>query len=201
VSITVDTTNFEKALREALLHTSRELPAVLNGHAIAVITKAAALTPKADKGSIPYKLYADVSNKRGRATPLIYMIINARARKAGQKALNNQAMSVASRKLIARKVAAIGFTAYAGWQNALVAMGGRGFGARGKQRGFDASSAAHGRGRPATVASLIASFSNTAAWIEHTGVGPLQQALDLEEANMLRHMEEKLGAVCKEASR
>jgi hypothetical protein len=197
MSITIDTTGFEKALRDALLNTKRDLPSVLNGHAIAVITKAAALTPKADKGSIPYKLYSVVTNKKGQATPLLYLLINARRKGKG---LNNDQMRAAAKKLIGKRVSSIGFNAYAGWQNALVAMGGKGFGSR-KKKGFEASSAAKGKGRKATVESLMASFSNTATWIEHIGIGPLQEALNAEEANMLKHLNDKLSQRCKEASR
>ena len=201
MAIKVDTSKFERALKEALLHTHRDLPAVLNGHAIGVITKAAALTPKADKATIPYKLYAEVANSKNNPTPILYMILNARQKKAGKKALNNDAMRAAAKKLIDKRVASIGFNAYAGWQNALIAVGGHGFGSKGKRKGFEKSSAARGQGRPATVGSLRSIFSNTAEWIEHIGAGPLRQALHAEEMNMLRHIESKLSQRCKEASR
>lgn len=199
MSIKVDTRSFEKALKEVLLNTSRDMPTVLNGHAIAVITKAAALTPKADKASIPFKLYAEAANSKGKPTSIIYMILNAR-RKAG-KGLNNDQMRTAAKKLIDKRAASIGYTAYAGWQAALLAMGGRGFGRGKPQKGFAASGAAQGRGRPATTGSLRAIFSNTAPWIEHIGTEPLRRALRMEEANMLKHIQDKVAQRCKEASK
>lgn len=196
MALKVDTSGFERALKDVLSRIKTDVPTAMNGHAIAVITKAAQLTPKADKGSIPYKLYSEVTN-RGRSVPVIYLLINARAGKG--KGLNNDAMRTAAKKLIGRRVASIGFNAYAGWQNALVAMGGRGFGSKGKKAGFEASSAADGKGRKATVASLVASFSNTAAWIEHIGQKPLQEALNAEEANMQKYLDRKIAETCRRA--
>jgi len=189
MSITVDSSGFEKALKETLLRTSRVAEDVLNGTAIEVITTAAKLTPKADKASIPYTMYREVTNN-GKSVPIIWLILNSR-RESG-KGLNNNEMRTAAKKLIGRRVSAIGFNAYAGWQKALLAVGGRGFGREAKQAGFEKSSAARGSGRKATAGNLMAIGSNTAAWIEHIGQGPLQQALDMSEARMLRHLEEKL---------
>jgi hypothetical protein len=206
VSITVDTTEFTAALKDILKYTSRETALVLNSTAIEVITTAAALTKKADPNVIERKLTTGVvartHSKAGRLlkkpkvlaykpAELVYMILNARQRKAGKPGLNNADMSRAAQQLIRRRKAASGYTAYAGWQNALQAVGGRGFG---KAPKFEGSSAAQGYGIKATPDKLLAKLVNTASAIEIYGVGPLQQAIDLKTEKMIARVEQKLMA-------
>jgi uncharacterized small protein (DUF1192 family) len=206
VSITVDTTRFEAALKDILKYTSRETALVINSIAIEVITTAAELTKKADPAEIERKLTTGViartHTKTGKVlkrpkviaykpAELVYMILNARQRKAGKPGLNNAAMSREAQKLIRRRRAASGFTAYAGWQRALQAVGGRGFGRAPK---FDGSSAAKGYGIKATPDKLMAKLVNTATAIEIYGVKPLQEAIDLKTAKMIARVEAKLAA-------
>jgi hypothetical protein len=206
VSITVDTTRFEAALKDILKYTSRETALVINSIAIEVITTAAELTKKADPAEIERKLTTGViartHTKTGKVlkrpkviaykpAELVYMILNARQRKAGKPGLNNAAMSREAQKLIRRRRAASGFTAYAGWQRALQAVGGRGFGRAPK---FDGSSAAKGYGIKATPDKLMAKLVNTATAIEIYGVKPLQEAIDLKTAKMVARVEAKLAA-------
>jgi hypothetical protein len=206
VSITVDTTRFEAALKDILKYTSRETALVINSTAIEVITTAAELTKKADPAEIERKLTTGViartHTKTGKVlkrpkviaykpAELVYMILNARQRKAGKPGLNNAAMSREAQKLIRRRRAASGFTAYAGWQRALQAVGGRGFGRAPK---FDGSSAAKGYGIKATPDKLMAKLVNTATAIEIYGVKPLQEAIDLKTAKMVARVEAKLAA-------
>jgi hypothetical protein len=231
MSITIDTTSFEKALRNTLLHTSRDMSEVLNGTAINVITTAAKLTQKANKGDIVYELFKTVApsskptlrpsvarkygkifgkpslvGHKGKLVPLLYLLINHN-RKTGAggvgtgPALNNMQMSATGKKFLARRMASIGYTAFAGWQKALMSFpGARGFGSKAQQKGFSVSGAARGSGKRATVGNLMAMFSNTAEWVEHIGAEPLQEALDLREAEMISHMSLKLDQRCKEAS-
>jgi hypothetical protein len=204
VSITVDTTKFATALKDILRYTSREAAVVLNSTAIEVITTAAALTKKADPAAIERKLTTGVvartHTKAGRLlkkpkvlaykpAELVYMILNARQRKQGKPGLNNDQMSREAQKLIKRRKAAIGYTAYAGWQKALQAVGGHGFGRVPK---FDNSSASKGYGIKATPEKLMARLVNTASAIELYGAGPLQQAIDMKTAKMIARIEQKL---------
>jgi hypothetical protein len=206
VSITVNTTKFEAALKDILKYTSREAAVVLNSTAIEVITTAAALTKKADPAVIEKKLTTGVvartHTKAGRLlkkpkvlaykpAELVYMILQARQRKAGKPGLNNADMSREAQKLIKRRKSAVGYTAYAGWQKALLAVGGRGFGRAPK---FDNSSASKGYGIKATPDKLIAKMVNTASAIELYGAGPLQEAIDLKTAKMIARVEQKLAA-------
>jgi hypothetical protein len=214
MSITLDTTKFTEALKKTLLNTSRDFADVLNGTAIEVITTAAKLTKKADKGDVVFSIErAGVASARQRRKHehamkvfekpplLVYLILNSRQKKAGGRGLNNSDMSFAHAQFLKRRIASIGFTAYAGWQKALLAVGGRGFGAGRKKAGFKASSADGGRGTKATPHDLMADFSNTATWIEHIGREPAQEALNLSGKRMMRHLEEKLSARAREASR
>jgi hypothetical protein len=205
VSITVDTTRFEAALKDILKYTSRETALVINSTAIEVITTAAELTKKADPAEIERKLTTGViartHTKTGKVlkkpkvyykpAELVYMILNARQTKMGKAGLSNAEMGREAQKLIRRRRAASGYTAYAGWQRALQAVGGRGFGRAPK---FDGSSAAKGYGIKATADKLSAKLVNTATAIELYGVKPLQEAIDRKTAAMIARVEQKLAA-------
>lgn len=204
MSITVNTSKFDAALKDILRYTSRETSVVINSTAIEVITTAAELTKKADPAVIEKKLTTGViartHTKAGRLlkkpkvlaykpAELVYQILNARQRRAGKPGLNNADMSRAAQQFIKRRKAASGYTAYAGWQKALQAVGGRGFGRAPK---YEGSSAAHGYGLKATPDKLHAVLVNTASAIEIYGAGPLQQAIDRSTAKMVARVEAKL---------
>jgi hypothetical protein len=206
LSITVNTAAFEAALRDILKYTSRETSVVINSTAIEVITTAAELTKKADPEAIEKKLttgtVSRTTTKTGRLlkkpkvlaykpAELVYKILNARATREGKPGLNNADMSRESQKLIKRRRAASGYTAYAGWQKALQAVGGRGFGRTPK---FEGSSAAQGYGIKATPEKLVARLVNTASAIELYGAAPLQEAIDRKTATMIARVEAKLAA-------
>lgn len=207
MSITVNTSKFEAALRDILKYTSRETSVVINSTAIEVITTAAGLTKKADPAAIEKKLTTGViartHTKTGKPlkkpkilaykpAELVYMILNARQRKMGRPGLNNADMSREAQKLIKRRKAASGYTAYAGWQNALQAVGGRGFGRQVPK--YEGSTAAHGYGIKATPEKLLAKLVNTASAIEIYGAAPLQEAIDRKTASMIARVESKLAA-------
>jgi hypothetical protein len=206
VSITVNTANFEAALKDILKYTSREAAVVINSTAIEVITTAAELTKKADPEAIEKKLttgtVSRTTTKTGRLlkkpkvlaykpAELVYKILNARQTREGKPGLNNADMSREAQKLIKRRRAASGYTAYAGWQKALQAVGGRGFGRAPK---FEGSSAAQGYGIKATPEKLMARLVNTASAIELYGAAPLQEAIDRKTAAMIARVEAKLAA-------
>lgn len=219
----VDTRDFEKALKNVLAHTSRDFPKVINGACIEIITTAAKLTKKADKEAIDKKLTTGtvtISSKSiagsilsatkalkkpktfAKPAPMVYKIINARLSAKGKPGLNNADMSKAAQSLIRRRKAAVGFVAFAGWQKALLAFGGRGFGSKGQQAGFDKSTASRGYGIKAREgARMVAKFVNTAAACERYGAGPLQQAVNSKTRAFIERLEQKLSERCREASR
>ena len=206
MSITVKTAAFEAALKDILKYTSREAAVVLNSTAIEVITTAAELTKKADPAEIEKKLTSGTVSRTTTKTgkllkkpkvlaykpaELVYKILNARQTRAGKPGLSHSEMSREAQKLIKRRKAASGYTAYAGWQKALQAVGGRGFGRAPK---FEGSSAAQGYGIKATPEKLMAKLVNTASAIEIYGAGPLQEAIDRKTAAMIARVEAKLTA-------
>jgi len=212
----VDTRKFASALRLAIEHTSSEIPDVINKAAIDVIITAAKLTRKADPGRIEQSLTKGVIPVTGRKKkdgsvaiknvfvpkPIVYMIINANRRRQGKPGLNNSQMSKAAQALIRKRKQAIGFTAYAGWQKALLDLGGHGFGSsKTKMQGINNTSARGGRGEKATSSRMIAKMVNTATACEIYGRIPLQEALDIKERDIRQHVKEKLDGICRQASR
>jgi hypothetical protein len=212
----VNTKDFEKALQFALEHTSREVPKVINSAAIEVITIAARLTKKAEKSQIENALRNAVLytvKQRNDAkilkrltsgadeVPIVYLILNKNQRSAGLPGLNNSQMSVAAKKFIQNRIKSIGFVAYGGWQKALKAFGGRGFGSKSKLSGIENTTAKDGYGIKATAGKMFAKMVNTAAACEEYGYLPLQEAVDLKAKDMRRHVEEKLSKICQQASR
>ena len=205
VSIEVDTRDFEQALRKTLQQTSRDIPDVINSAAIDIITAAAKYTKKADKSLISDSLLRPVTPikgaRPGRPASIIYLMLNAKQRKSGQAGLNNSDMSNAAKALIKKRSAAIGFIAYAGWQKALLAFGGRGFGSKAQKTGFETSSASRGRGIKARIGSLFALMSNTAEACDKYGKIPLEMAFWDKTRRMMEHLEEKLKKRCDEANK
>lgn len=212
--MTVNIAKFQAALKRVLEHTSRETPIVINDAARDIIIKAAELTHKADAGKIERELSSGTitrtHSKTGKTLKkpklvaykparLVYLIINAKRTKAGQSGLNNTDMSKEAQKFIRRRKSAVGFTAYAGWQKALQAVGGRGFGAKNQQPGFESSSAKGGHGIKATQGNLVAKMINTASAIELYGRNALQEAIDNKTRSMLEHLEQKLQKSFKES--
>lgn len=202
----VDTRAFEAALKKVLANTSRDVPTVINDTARDVIIKAAQGTHQASPADIERQLSTGIvtrtHSKSGKLLKkpkisyqparLVYLIIAAKRSKNNQRGLNQSEMSQEAQKFIKRRKSAVGFTAYAGWQNALLAVGGRGFGSKSKQAGFGKSSAKEGYGTRATPERMLAKMVNTASAIEIYGSGPLQSALNNKADSMLKHVGEKL---------
>ena len=206
----VDTSKFEKALKQVLEHTSREIPVVLNSTLIEIITTAAKLTKKADPSEIESKLSSETVSvhvsKTGKTlknarlyftpTPMVYKIINAKRSRDGLPGLNNADMSVAAQGFIRRRKRAVGYTAYAGWQKALQAVGGRGFGQASAKLG---GSVERGSGSKASAGRFIAEAINTASAIELIGgESALQEAINMKTERMMQHLEEKLEKAARE---
>lgn len=120
MSIKVDTSKFERALKDILLHTSRDIPTVINEAVVDIIINAAKGTHKADPLKIEQALttgrVSQTHTKSGKKllkhpkliaykpALLVYLILNARQRKKHGlgHGLNNAAMSKAAQALIAR---------------------------------------------------------------------------------------------------
>jgi hypothetical protein len=205
--VKVKTAEFEAALKKILTYTSRDFPTVINDTARDIIIKAAADTHKADPSKIERQLTTGViirtHSKKGRLlknpktvaykpAKLVYLIIAAKRTAQGKPGLSQGEMSREAQKFIKRRKSGVGFTAFAGWQKALMAVGGRGFGSKAMQSGFEQSSAREGYGEKATPEHMIAKIVNTASAIEIYGAIPLQTAINNKTQSMLKHLDEKL---------
>lgn len=185
---------------------SRSAAEVINSAARDIIFKSAQQTKKADKQKIETELtraiYTVTKSKSGRilkkpkrmyqASELVYRIVNAKRRKAGQHGIAGQEMSQAAQKEVKKRLAAVGYIAYAGWNKALIAFGGRGFGTGKTGKIKENSHAARGFGRPAWPQALLAEFSNKATNAYEVGGAVTQRIVYEKEADIYRHLESKL---------
>jgi len=202
----IDLSGLLKALDAAIKVSSRSASEVINSAARDIIFKSAEQTKKADKHKIETELtrsiYTVTQSKTGRllkkprrmyqASELVYRIVNAKRRKTGQRGIAGQEMSQAAQKEIKRRMNAVGYIAYAGWNKALIAFGGRGFGTGKTGKIKENSHAARGFGRPAWPQSLVAEFSNKALNAYEIGGAVTQRVIYEKEADIYRHLEEKL---------
>jgi hypothetical protein len=208
VSAEVDVSGLIKALELAAQHSSRSAAEVINGAARDIIFQSAAQTKKADKNRITQDLtravFTVTTSKTGRllkkpkavyqAAELVYKIVNAKRRLKGEKGIAGQEMSQESQKLIKRRLASVGYIAYAGWNKALIAFGGRGFGSSKTGKINDQSKAARGYGKPARPEILMAEFVNRATKAWEIGGAVTQRVVNEKERDIVNHVEQKLRA-------
>jgi hypothetical protein len=206
VSAEIDLRGLNKALEAAIAVSSRGASEVINSTARSIIFESAQRTKKADKHKIETELtraiYTVTQTKTGRvlkkpkrmyqASELVYRIVNAKRRKAGERGIAGQQMSQAAQKEIKRRINAVGYIAYAGWNKALIAFGGRGFGTGKTGKIKENSYAARGYGRPAWPQTLLAEFANRATNAFEVGGAVTQSVVSEKEADIYRHLEAKL---------
>jgi len=207
VSAEVDISGLVKALHLAVQYSSRSASEVINSAARDIIFQSAAQTKKADKNRITQDLtrqiYTVTTSKTGRllkkpkqiyqGSELVYKIVNTKRKARGDVGIAGAKMGRESQALIKRRIAAIGYIAYAGWNKALIAFGGRGFGSSKTGKIKDNSFAARGYGRPALPEVLIAEFVNRATKAFEIGGAVTQRIVNEKEAGIARHLEQKLG--------
>jgi hypothetical protein len=208
VSAEVDVSGLIKALELAAQYSSRTASEVINGAARDIIFQSAAQTKKADKNRITRDLtravFTVTTSKTGRllkkpkavyqAAELVYKIVNAKRKLKGEKGIAGQQMARESQKLIKRRLASVGYIAYAGWNKALIAFGGRGFGSSKTGKINEQSKAARGYGRPARPEILLAEFVNRATKAWEIGGAVTQRAINEKERAIMARVEEKLRA-------
>lgn len=203
-SVEVDASEFLRALDLAIQHSSRETADVINHACLDVIIQAARDMPKADPEKITTQLtsasFTVATSKTGKTlkkpkvfyhgNELVYKIVNAKRRKQGLPGISGQKMHDEAQKLIKRRRASCGYTAYAGWQNACKAFGGRGFGSKSDPQN---SKAKDGFGRKASEHDMVAEMVNTAQKALEIGGEAFQAVLDRKAEEMIHHVEQKLG--------
>jgi len=188
VTVEFDTSRFEAAVKYVFENTQKSLPEIINRAALTTIiggrgvTGAMQRTQKAARAKImgvPVKLVAGrIMNKH-----------------KGQK-LTKAQIDILVRKEYKRRVAAIGYTANVGWNNAAIAFGGRGIGKHAAGKGY----ASEGQGIKATAGNYVAELSNTTPAAGLIGWKPLQEALDDVSRDIVEHIGGKLEEVCNQAN-
>lgn len=173
MSLTLDTNNFVSALLFVEKETGRDCATSLNRGSLHTIIGsgtgqgAMQLTKKASKASI--ELVSDAALRK-------FVIFKAK-KKGTWFQMTGKDVQAAVRRERARRKRAIGYTAYAGWDKAARAVGGRGVG-KGVNADFAKSFAAQGSGKKATSLNLEAVIVNTTPMAEILGFVPLQMGLD-----------------------
>lgn len=178
MSLTLDTSGLEMAVLEVERATGRSCADSLNRAALTAIIGARGvrgamqLTPKADPAKIA-------------AVPelLLRRVVLKRARLAGQTLTPVETAS-AIKKERAKRKKAHGYTAFAGWNNASKAVGGRGL--KTTER-FNKSDARHGTGRRASSNNMTAEIINTAPAAEIIGTAALQQGIDNAAGDLMAY--------------
>ena len=205
VKAEIDLREFEKALDKAIQYSSRSTQDVINAACLDIIIKSAEAIPKADKKKMEKELYGPIEvvtiGKSGKTfknprlvrhpSRLIYNIINARRRKKGLPAISGDDMRKEAQKLISARMRSVGYIAYAGFQKAVLAFGGRGFGSRAGILN-EKSKAARGYGFKAAGTILWAEFTNRAEHAFEIGGQVVQRVVDWKAQDIKQHLESKL---------
>lgn len=185
MSFQLDTNEFARAVGFVVQASGKDCAEVLNKAGLTAliggkgVKGAVQRTPKADKGRIEADMIRDKQAIR---------IVMSRAKKHGER-LTRREISKRVRALIRGRKSGSGYTKGPGWNNAILAMGGRGV--RINKR-FANSEARHGTGEKATPTNLIARIISTAPASEKIGFRPLQDALNDTARDMIEYGERKI---------
>jgi len=198
----IDLTEFQKALDLAATYSSRTTSEVINSACLDVIIRASREIPKADRSKMEKQLIDRIEvttmSKSGKLlkhpkttrhpSRLVYNIINARRRMAHLPPLVGEDMAKAAKKFMQARIRSIGYIAYAGFEKANRAFGGRGFRGSVNER----SKAAQGYGRKAEQGSLWAEFVNRATEAYKIGGAIVQRIVNEKSREIEAHVEQKL---------
>jgi hypothetical protein len=189
VNVEIDTHEFEQAVKFVFEQSEKSLPEIINRGALVAIIGGKGVkgamqrTPKALKSKIE-------------AVPVKKIAKHVLYKHKGEK-LTRKQLSQLIRREYRRRIAAIGYTALVGWNNAALAFGGRGIGRRAQGgKGY----AQRGSGVPAQAGNYVAEFTNTAPAAALIGEQALQDALDQTAQDMIAHWEEKAGVIFRSQS-
>lgn len=179
----LDTRRLESALAFVTMASGRDLAVSLNKAGLTAIIGssygpgAMKLTPKASSAAI-----ASVPDSK------IASAVAANLRKSSKRVSSVEFKQLV-RKEKARRRRASGYTAFAGWNNAAKALGGRGVRTNAE---FPNSHAADGTGGKATSTNLAAFIVNTAPAAEKIGKAALQQGLNNAAVDLVVYGTKKL---------
>ncbi len=184
---TIDTSKFAAAARYVFENTRKSMPDIINRAALTTI-----IGGRGVKGAMQRTMQAARSEIL--SVPVHLVAGRVMNKHKGEK-LSREQIKKLVRKEYARRLAAIGYTAHVGWNNAAIAFGGRGIGKRSSGRG----KASQGRGIKATPGHYVAEMVNSAPAASLIGERPLQQALDDVARDMVEHVGGKLEEIMKRA--
>jgi len=190
ITFSLDITRWQQAVNFVFQESQQALPEIINRSALVTIIGGRGVlgamkrTPKALRATI-------------KAVPikLIARVVMAKARANGEKLTKAQIRDRIAKEY-RRRIAAIGYTANVGWNNAAMAFGGRGIGARASGRSY----AQYGYGRESKPGDYTAEMVNTAPAAELIGRTALQQALDDATDDMIAYWEERSGRIFRSVS-
>lgn len=211
VPFDVDMREFNAALRSYATASTKELSDIINQKMFFITRGAHRLTPKVDRAKVEAELgviayRVSRSKKTGQfkkrnaiigGTRLIYAIVNARRRRAGQPGLQKQEMKKAARNLLANRFRGIG-TLKAGWVSAIrtfakaakmpISIGG--VPVKGKAQSVVAKPSFNPK---AEVTYNVTSFdTNHKPYIDQRTVSALAQAFRDEAASMAQYVASKM---------
>lgn len=180
-TVVLDTSKFEAAIKYVFDNTRRTLPEIINRAALVTI-----IGGKGVDGAM---------QRTRRATQDAILSVPASAvasyvmkRHAGQH-LTRKQITQLIKKEYKRRIAAIGYTAVAGWAKAARDLGGKIKVRKGK--GY----ASMGYGKPASYGDYEAVIVNTAPAAEKIGTQALQDAMNDAAADMVKFWEQKTGVI------
>lgn len=180
------------------------------------------LTPKADKAKIKATLMREVGaskaseglkiyknqygtfsrrttrRKGARGNSMLKFIALKQLHKMGVSKPSDKAIEARMAKILAARTRAAGYTAFAGWNKAAIALGARGIKGIDPKR-FGKSEARHGSATKATKDNLQAIITNTAPMAETLGWPALQRGIDNAAKDLLAYARKKLEKAGKEA--
>lgn len=184
--LSLDTSSLESALVFVEMATGRSMAESMNRAGLHAIIGsgtgpgAMQLTPKASRSAI-----AAVPDKQ------IAGFVIKKAKRLGQWPLSSVEIARRVKKERQRRASSSGYAAYAGWNNAAKAMGGRGI-RKGVTEAFARSEAARGGGSKASPGDLTASIRNTAPAAEKIGFAALQEGLDNAARDLIEYGTRKM---------
>lgn len=114
-----------------------------------------------------------------------------RAKRKGKWPMTKEQVNTEVKRERKRRRSAVGYAAYAGWNNAAKGMGGKGI-KRGVHAGFHRSEARFGYGTAAKVGQLEAEIVNTAPAAERIGGEALQQGMNNAAKDLVDYGTRKL---------
>lgn len=192
----LDTSNLEHALLYVERATGRAMDVSMKRAGLHTIIGSGSypgamqLTPKATRGDID-----SVSNRQLEA----FEVRKAKAR--GDWPISHFAIQKRAQIERQRRQRSVGYAAYAGWNNAAKAMGGKGIKPSAITDQFSKSEAAAGRG---TISfgrnDILIVLTNTAPAIERIGVEALQEAIDNAAHDLTDYADRKLGKIFNEVN-